>query len=46
MELKRKWKEITIFQRAVLEMAPLCKERQIETAVLSMQFMSTGLTRS
>ena len=29
----------TVFQRAVLEFASLCNERQIETAVLSMQIM-------
>ena len=38
MEMKRKWKGITILQRAVLEMAPLCNEWQIETAMLSMHF--------
>ena len=36
MQWVPKWSKVTVFQKAVIEFALLCKEQQIKAAMLSM----------
>ena len=37
MQWVPKWSKVTVFQKAVLEFAFLCKEQQIKAAILSVR---------